>query len=532
MRFGINTNTNTSASYFSEVKGNEGLMRKLASSSLSSNDLTQRLEAYQKAFSNLDAHTRTFSGTTGLNQLGGLSGIEFVDVTVAAMVKSIVGFIAVERGMEQPRQMLAFLDLVTVGNDETPDPADKTITSKLTPPFAGQTRQGDPDVIARNIGPDMEYDSAGQEWKSKVNSAQHVATFNGSATDEISYLDAKGAFVPGSLAVSIVEYDPATKVVKDSFVITDNGQGELLAPAGRVKEGSVNYRNGALKIKLGAAMTANHQYSIEVAYDTPRKPINRVKDQLGYYELTAFPQSIVAENNLVSNIVAQRSMGIDLKKVLKQRVMETYLKLINKTAVDALKGYRGNTISLDLSGHSIKANGYDQFVYFFQHSLTQVDTELSTRSFKSVRSSAYVVGIRVAELFKLAKITGAFVENKESAYVEDLIGYYNGIPVIQSLHVKPLEGYAIHKTADGLMAPIARGIFLPVNDLPEVGNFNNPTQSASGIFSYEGVKFLTSDLVQKFSVIVPVGFNTIATAAQKTQLQGGNGTWAEAIYGQ
>lgn len=530
MRFGINTNTNTSASYFSEVKSNEGLMRKLASSSLSANDLSQRLEAYQKAFSNLDAHTRTFSGTTGLNQLGGLNGIEFVDVTVAAMVKSIVGFIAVERGMEQPRQMLAFLDLVTVGNDEKPIPEDINVTGTLT----GQTRQGNPEVVARNIGPDMDYDTAGNEWRSKINSAQHVATFDGPSTptDKIEYLDSKGAFVPGSLAVTITEFDPATKVVKDTFVITDNGQGELLAPAGRVKEGSVNYRNGALKILLGAQINQNFNYSIEVARDTPRKPINRVKDQLGYYELTAYPQSIVAEQNMVSNIVAQRSMGIDLKKVLKQRVMETYLKLINKTAVDALKGYRGNTINLDLSGHSIKANGYDQFVYFFQHSLTQVDTELSTRSFKSVRSSAYVVGIRVAELFKLSKITGAFVENKESAYVEDLIGYYNGIPVIQSLHVKPLEGFAIHKTADGLMAPIARGIFLPVNDLPEVGNFNNPTQSASGIFSYEGVKFLTSDLVQKFSVTVPVGFNTIATAAQKTQLQGGNGTWAEAIYGQ
>lgn len=528
MRFGINTNTNTSASYFSEVKSDAGLMRKLASSSLSSNDLTQRLEAYQKAFSNLDAHTRTFSGTTGLNQLGGLTGQEFVDVTVAAMVKSIVGFIAVERGMEQPRQMLAFLDLVTVGNDETPIPADKTVTGTL----ARQTRQGDPSVVARNIGRDMEYDTVSGHWRSNVNSAQHVATFDGSATDEISYMDAKGAFVPGSLAITITEFDAATKVVKDTFVITDNGQGELLAPAGRVKEGSVNYRNGAIKVKLGANMTTNHKYSIEVAYDTPRKPINRVKDQLGYYELNAFPQSIVAEHNMVSNIVANRSMGIDLKKVLKQRVMETYLKLINQTAVEALNGYRGNTISVDLSGHSIKLNGMDQFIYLFQHALTQVDTELATRSFKSVRSSAYVVGIRVAEIFKTAKVTGAFVENKESAYVEDLIGYYNGVPVIQSLHVKPFEGYAIHKTADGLMAPIARGIFLPVNDLPEVGNFNNPTQSASGIFSYEGVKFLTSDLVQKFEVTVPAGYNTIATAAQKTQLQGGSGTWQEAIYGQ
>jgi hypothetical protein len=116
-----------------------------------------------------------------------------------------------------------------------------------------------------------------------------------------------------------------------------------------------------------------------------------------------------------------------------------------------------------------------------------------------------------------------FVPNKESGYIEDLIGYYNGIPVIKSYRVGDTEGYAIHKTSDGLMAPMARGIFLPVNDLPEVGNFNNPTQSASGIFSYEGVKFLTSELVQKFEVTLPEGINTIATGSNKAEILNG---WA------
>jgi len=87
-------------------------------------------------------------------------------------------------------------------------------------------------------------------------------------------------------------------------------------------------------------------------------------------------------------------------------------------------------------------------------------------------------------------------------YINDLLGWYDGIPVLRSTDIAEgdnSEGvfYAIHKTADGQMAPLARGIYMPLTDTPTIGNYNNPTQMASGIYYQEGVRYMAPELVQK-----------------------------------
>lgn len=479
---------------FSEIKTSSNLMKRLAVSSRSTIDLNSRLEAHTKAFSNLDGlmstSTRSFAGTAGLNSLAGLQPQQYVDVTVAAMIKSIAGFFTIERGLDAPRAMLPFVNLVTTNESMTVD----------------GFRENPAELVSRNIGPDFDPLTG----RSPIRSAQNVVTFPVTAdATTISYLDttAKGSFVPCSLKIHV---SAGTK----KFTLTDNGKGEILAPAGTgVTGGSINYKNGLIKVEFatGSKLVDGDSYTLDVAYDTPRTPINRVKGDLDYYELTTYPQSILAESNMIANLVAQKSMGINMNEVLKKKVMEEYVKMINRSVVEAIvNNVQGAPVKVDLSGYSIKHNGYESYLHLFTHGLTQVNSELTSKSWKSVETSAYLVGIRVAEIFKACTIINTFVPNKDAAYIEDLVGYYNGIPVVQSFRVDPYTGYAIHKTSDGLMAPLARGIFLPVNDLPEVGNFNNPTQTASGIFSYEGIKFLTSELIQEFVVTLPEGLDTIA----------------------
>ena len=62
------------------------------------------------------------------------------------------------------------------------------------------------------------------------------------------------------------------------------------------------------------------------------------------------------------------------------------------------------------------------------------------------------------------------------------------------------EVYAIHKTADGQLAPLVRGIYLPLTDTPTIGNYENTVQAASGVFYQEGVKSIAPELVQRFTV--------------------------------
>jgi hypothetical protein len=47
------------------------------------------------------------------------------------------------------------------------------------------------------------------------------------------------------------------------------------------------------------------------------------------------------------------------------------------------------------------------------------------------------------------------------------------------------------------MAPLARGIYMPLTDTPTVGNYANPTQMAAGIYYQEGTRIMAPELAQK-----------------------------------
>jgi hypothetical protein len=101
---------------------------------------------------------------------------------------------------------------------------------------------------------------------------------------------------------------------------------------------------------------------------------------------------------------------------------------------------------------------------------------------------------------------GKWKRNTEMTYINDLLGWYDGVPVLRSTDIKEESGegvfYAIHKTADGQMAPLARGIYMPLTDTPTIGNYNNPTQMAAGIYYQEGTKYLAPELVQRVSFTI------------------------------
>lgn len=76
----------------------------------------------------------------------------------------------------------------------------------------------------------------------------------------------------------------------------------------------------------------------------------------------------------------------------------------------------------------------------------------------------------------------------------------DGIPVLRTTDIASSDVYAIHKTPDGQMAPLVRGIYLPLTDTPSIGNYNNPTQISSGIYYQEGIKSLAPELVNYINI--------------------------------
>lgn len=461
---------------FSDVKRSSRLMSQITKSSRSKMDAEVRIQAFTKAQDNLDqlisiANRKTKSRTrmhsaSGLGDLSGLNSRQFIDVTLTSLISGLTGFLAVERGMDSTEAKLAFVNVLNVKDDS---------------------------MVSSNLGPSTGVDSSKVVYRDDSTTGTDIA-FSASAN-----------VVPGSVKVSITQGGTKYRAIDDS-------NGELMAPAGLgMTEGTINYSTGAVTIKLGTALAANDSYVIELIKDTPKEPINRVKGGLGYWDLVTHPEIIISENNLITDLVAEKSIGVDMAEVLKKRVTDEYTKMSNKAVIDPIvQGYTGNTTVLDISAYTPQYSQFESYMRLFHHGLNQIDTELTDKTHHTVHTSVYLVGNKIADLFKSMRSLDMFEANKDASYITDLIGHFDGIPVIKSNHVGENDGYAIHKTAGGELAPVARGIFLPVNDLPEVGNFNNPAQFAGGVYSYEGTRLLTSDLVQKFTVTMPDGFDLVS----------------------
>ena len=202
----------------------------------------------------------------------------------------------------------------------------------------------------------------------------------------------------------------------------------------------------------------------------------------------------------------KKSTGSDMASFLFTRLRELYTKCINNKLVRTLEdGYTANDImTLDLSVDNMKMfSDYRSRIDLFDSYLVDVETALASKGVKTCSITAYVAGKQACNQFQKGSVIGKWEPNTKLTYINDLLGWYNGIPVLRSTDIiedpsrKQATFYAIHKTQDGQMAPLARGIFMPLTDTPTVGNYNNPTQMASGIYYQEGTKYMAPELVQK-----------------------------------
>ena len=484
-------------SFSDYVNSNRSVRSKLLKTCVSDVDLDSRLNAYSIAFSNLnrairkkminsstdkratEAYLKKYA-TTGIADLGGEQPSQFIDVTVAAMVKSIAGFLTIERGLDAPRVLFPYINTVTNDSNE--------------------------DSIIPNIGEDTQ-----------VSSGEYI---NVSVDDPAGYaytIAASDRLIPGSIKVSITIASTVTAtsvITSNTYELVDNGEGNLLAPSYlKLSIGTINYATGAIAITIdptaeSGSTIKTSKYVILAQKDTPRDPQNKLKSNILYYELNSLPEVILEEMNLVTELVAEKSYGVSIDKVNKLRVLDAYINMINEKIVKVIdSNYKGDTTNINLtSGLGTQVDSVRSIRSIFTQGLRMVNTALTAKSFKTVTPSAYLVGSRIADQFRSLAEDQTFVPNDNISYIQDLIGYHEGVPVIKSHHIGVSTGYVVHKSADGNLAPVVRGIYLPITNLPEVGNFANPTQVSSGIYAHEGTKMLTNKLLQKFTVTAPDQF--------------------------
>lgn len=456
----------------------------LVNSSVSHQDADCRSREYAKMFSRNQEISQMFGNSGNLLQktFSGyaetpLLSTQYFNASVASFVSSFAGFMSIERDFEQPTGLFYWFDVLGVTD----------------------LRQ-----VIPNLGPDNYQDiqSMGGFTLEITPAAQ---------TSFSSLIGRK--IIPSSLRVKVT-----TK--SESYELIDNGQGQFMAIAGKLNSSSINYLNGRVEFKLASALAGDAQKEKIVIVgkeDVTGTPCNTVGAsnahandkrfiaKLQQIALTTVPDMLIAEYNIASLGALKKATGSDMATFLFTKLRELYTKMINYKLVSTLEeGYVGNTMSdLDLTQDNLtgKFLDYRSRIDLFDAYLINVESALATKAVKGVTTTAYVAGNAAANQFQKGQMIGKWEKNTKMTYINDLLGWYNGIPVLRSTDINEAAGegtfYAIHKTEDGQMAPLARGIYMPLTDTPTVGNYSNPTQMAAGIYYQEGTRYMAPELVQK-----------------------------------
>lgn len=456
----------------------------LVNSSVSHQDADCRSREYAKMFSRNQEISQMFGNSGNLLQktFSGyaetpLLSTQYFNASVASFVSSFAGFMSIERDFEQPTGLFYWFDVLGVTD----------------------LRQ-----VIPNLGPDNYQDIQSMGGFTLEITPANQASFSSLIGRKI---------IPSSLRVKVT-------TESESYELIDNGQGQFMAIAGKLKSSKINYLNGRVEFELTSNLVGNAQKEKIVIVgkeDVTGTPCNTVGAsnahandkrfiaKLQQIALTTVPDMLIAEYNIASLGALKKATGSDMATFLFTKLRELYTKMINYKLVSTLEeGYVGNTMSdldLTLDNLTSKFLDYRSRIDLFDAYLINVESALATKAVKGVTTTAYVAGSAAANQFQKGQMIGKWEKNTKMTYINDLLGWYNGIPVLRSTDINEADGegtfYAIHKTEDGQMAPLARGIYMPLTDTPTVGNYSNPTQMAAGIYYQEGTRYMAPELVQK-----------------------------------
>ncbi len=467
--------------------------------------------------------------------------------SLLSLVTSFSSYLTVERALAQPNAVEYFLDIRSVEGQAPP----------ARFPVVGRTQYSN-DALSN-----------------------HFAQLNISGTT-ITYNSAPSASQPGHVAVphSVEITLVATDTVSGNrivYKIYDDGAGNLIFPSDFITQfapTNISFSYGNLTnpttpspftFQFTLAPTGSWSFSGSVRYaasyvdDRTYPGQLQLNDTRYTFDLTrrvmisTKPSQLTVEFNLVDLAQAQKSLNVDLAAVLTERISDIYTKTINRyiTTVYIRELYDNNPYVIDVSAPlgstSSPVTSWNQYLPILDRIAAGLEgafVALYNKSFIGAQPTALLVSPRLLSFLRQMKIIDpALWTDETSGYINNLQGYFRGIPVLVHTDLEaifdkkyvpptptnnpnepwmpliqspsssnPYEyytcgGFAVHVRDDASLAPAFHGVYLPPTEAPTVSNFNNITQQAKGVFFMQEVVALAPELVQPFAFVgLPVPY--------------------------
>lgn len=447
----------------------------LRGSSVSDEDKLRRQAVYSEVAERYNQLKEDFKAFSGYAEIPILSN-QYFNASMASYVRSFAGFFTIERSMDQPTALLWYNDLLGVTDNR---------------------------VVLGNIGTE-DLKGINARFMTSASFVEGQTEYSISTNKKL---------IPGTVELQFIHALEPNKVI----TIKEDRNGNLLASPGVLAPNAdekpcINYATGLITFTVGDGfkIATNDVYTVLGYEDIAGDPAfgqltgpgnNRFKTDMKNIIVKSEPDMLIGENNLMAIAASQKAIGMSLEEITNLKLTELYTKLVNqKLAKGIIDSAMGNPVVIPMAQYKTQFMDYGSRLDAFQADLVDIDTALAKRTLKATRATAYLVGEEMGNWFMKLKQSGNWTPNTESTYINDLLGYYNGVPVCRHTDVESKVGYAVHKTPDGQLAPLMRGIYLPLTQTPTVGNYNNPSQFAKGIYYQEANEPIIPELIQKFCI--------------------------------
>ncbi|MEM5877256.1 MAG: hypothetical protein QXF12_00085 [Candidatus Aenigmatarchaeota archaeon] len=531
--------------FFSSPRARKALLK---GSSNNKSLAEKRFKEYVKMvdkISSFYSNMKFFSVNAGT----GLSNFPHMGTTVSlaalmAMVRSIAGFTTIEKAIEQPNVTLYFLDLMSVtGGARYPVVGPFDYTGNTIAPVRGRQSASfstsPPPIFTISIGPNP------------LSTADIVIDTNALVPPASGQLP---AVLPRSFKLTVKLYNNNGALIEEGTLM-DDGNGRFLVPSNMLggnfgfdPNSTISYGSATLPNPLPFTATINFNSistsaaRVDVEYSWSYAPAEQVSYPLPGNEtrlkldltrtviVNTKPNVQAAEIDLFTINTMRKTMNTDIVELLTQRISEILIDLMNRYIADVYVSKiipQKGILEIDLStpvGASTPTvshyNAYNPIVDKIMGELESVNHKLAKDSFIGLTANAYMVSSRMAYwLARTGIIDPANYVREDSRFINGLVGYYRGVPVVVNVrldhifdqtiqntntHLDGLHtagGFAIHNLPDNDLSPAVYATFLPVTATPSVGNFNNPVQQVLGLYHQADVAPLAPELCVPFRMI-------------------------------
>jgi hypothetical protein len=446
----------------------EKAQRSLMITSFSEEDMAQRLSAYDKAVNNFEdlfaeagdeVNHGQFHFAEGMGNAN-LRGTDFFDASITALVTSIVPYFTIERGMDHISASLPYMDFYDI------------------------VKEDERRVVRPNLGLHTSMDEGVKTIPTTVDGSKEFSFAFGTPV------------LPGQV-----------KVVYGPYTIIDDTRGNLITVPGLLKKGTVNYQTGAVDLEFTNATETSVAGTVTctAATDyTAKDKSDAIYGKVKYYNARAQQMEVIVKRDIIQEASINKMGILNPNKLFANAMLDQYhIRRNTKLAKTILNGYVGNSYEIDLSKFSLATSEYPAYINCFINMLEAIDQSIANRLGSVMNATAYLVGKDVKYAFTTLSASKDWVPNTKATYVVGLVGWWKSRPVVYSDQLAADEAFAACKTADGNLAPVISGQFLPLSNLPTIGDYDNISKFSTGIYSMESLDMLTSELLQRFTIKLP-----------------------------